>query len=87
MVCLLFSLAKFHIYITLEVHNANCQLGFDENMMFAVLEDGLWEWTDLKHCKAAELLVPIGSWNRPVNNEEKTLRDVGLLMRQSLRVS
>lgn len=57
-------------------------------MMFGVLEDGLWEWTELKHCRAAELLVPIGPWNRSEDDEEeKTLRDAGLLMQQSLRVS
>jgi hypothetical protein len=55
--------------------------------MFGVLEDGLWEFTDLKDCKAAELLVPIGPWGRDENlEEERRLITAGRLMQQSLRV-
>lgn len=70
-----------------EVHHANCNLGFDENMMFEVLEDGLWEFTELKDCKAAELLIPIGPWGRDESlEEERKLFSAGRLMQQSLRV-
>lgn len=56
-------------------------------MMFGILEDGLWEWTDLKDCKAAELLIPIGPWGRDENlEEEKRLINAGRLMQKSLRV-
>jgi hypothetical protein len=55
--------------------------------MFGVLEDGLWEFTDLKDCKAAELLIPIGLWGRDESlEEEQRLIRAGMLMQQSLRV-
>jgi hypothetical protein len=47
-----------------EVRHANIQMGFDENAMNSVLDEGLWgpDFSQLTECGAAELLVPIGPW-------------------------
>jgi hypothetical protein len=48
----------------LEVRHANVQMGFDENTMNSVLDEGLWglDFSQLTECGAAEVLVPIGPW-------------------------
>lgn len=55
-------------------------------MVFATLEDGLWE-TELENCYAAELIIPIGGWREADDPEEdKLLKEAGELMRKSLLV-
>jgi hypothetical protein len=48
--------------IWIEIRHANQQLGCDEFMMRATLQDGLWQVEGYDDCGAAELLVPIGPW-------------------------
>lgn len=69
-----------------EIRHANQQLGCDEFMMRATLQDGLWEIGEYEDCGAAELLVPIGSWASSPHDED-TLRqkEIGRLMAQCIR--
>ncbi|KAG8842552.1 hypothetical protein FRB91_004110 [Serendipita sp. 411] len=69
-----------------EVRHANRALGFDEIMMRETLMQGIWDFSYLTDCHAAELHVPIGPWFQSPNAaEEARMKAAGRLLQKSLQ--